>query len=127
MTTTPAQGTPDSATAHVQPPSSSTSPYAPTLYPALSYQPAQPAEKWWHGKEFFLMIFGMAFTGVSGYFAAQWTLKESITTLQSQVQILAERVSVMRPAVDSIPVMQKDIAVLETKLQAITKDKSRRE
>lgn len=105
------------------PPSSSASPFVSGYTPA--YVPA-PHEKqnFFSSAEFWVLIIGMIISGVVGYFSSQQALKESIASLQGQVNVLSERVSGIKPASDAVPNLQKDVAVLEAKLQALAKEVS---
>ncbi|SFU32397.1 hypothetical protein SAMN05216339_101342 [Nitrosomonas eutropha] len=85
-------------------------------------------DSWWKKPEALIAMMGMALTGVIGYFSSSWTVKESVSRLSSNVSVLAERVNNLSDRVSeaksssaSVPSIERDIAVIQVKIEANAK------
>ena len=125
MTTTSSTTAPSIAT------SSSSAPQPITAYYHMSGSPINQQhteDSWWRRPESLIAIMGMALTGVIGYFTSAWTVKDSISQLTSQVSVLqekvtnvSEKITELKASTNGIPVIEKEIAVIQTKLETQSK------
>jgi hypothetical protein len=110
--------------------SSAPQPTAAYYYPLTGISTAQHhnEDSWWRRPESLIAVMGMALTGVIGYFASAWTVKDSISQLTSQVSVLQEKVAhvsekvvELKASTNGIPALEKEIAVIQTKLETQSK------
>lgn len=84
---------------------------------------------WWQRPEAIIALMGMALTGVIGYFSAVITMKDSISLNTSKINVIEEQIknaewklSNINNDVAKIHSLEKEVAVLQTKVESNSKD-----
>jgi len=125
MTTPPSNTAPSITTGSSSAPQPTTA-----YYPLPGIPPTNQhiEDSWWRRPESLIAIMGMALTGVIGYFTSAWTVKDSISQLTSHVSVLqekvthvSEKVTELKTSTNGIPAIEKEIAVIQTKLETQSK------
>ena len=84
---------------------------------------------WWQRPEAIIALMGMALTGVIGYFSAVITMKDSISSNSSKINVIEEQIknaewklSNINNDIAKIHTIEREIAVLQTKVESNSKD-----
>lgn len=87
---------------------------------------------WWKSHQTLLTIFSLILGGVVGFFTSQWAVKDAISALQTNLSIVTERVSFLssrmvdiNEATSSLSKIQRDLAVIETKVNQMERQNER--